>query len=91
MPPGMVETPELWSRPTKYQHVLHAEANAIEHSVTDLIGCSIFSTMFPCASCAAKIAQAGIAEVFYLDDKYRNPESEAIFKEAGIKVTQLTK
>ena len=89
--PGAAETVEMWQRPTKYEHVKHAEANALEHLTVESWGMKMFSTMYPCARCAALIARHEIKEVYYLDDKYRNPESEAIFKDAAIKVTKLTK
>lgn len=70
---------------TKYPYVVHAEANAILNSTTsDLRGCRIYTTLFPCNECAKKIAQKRIAEVIYHSDKYRDEDfhraSELIFK-----------
>ena len=79
---------------TKYPYVVHAEANAILNSTTsDLSGCRIYTTLFPCNECAKKIAQKKIEEVIYLSDKYRGEEfhqaAELIFKAAGIKTRKF--
>lgn len=55
---------------TKYAYVVHAEANAILNSSTDLLGSRIYVTLFPCNECAKLIIQSGIKEVVYLEDKY---------------------
>lgn len=90
MAPGTLETAELWQRPTKYDHVIHAEANALEHLISQDKNMRLFSTMYPCANCSAKISKYNIKEVYYLDEKYKNTESEAIFASAGIKIIKLT-
>ncbi|NOX38811.1 MAG: dCMP deaminase family protein [Calditrichaeota bacterium] len=79
---------------TKYPYVVHAEANAILNSTTsDLRGCRIYTTLFPCNECAKKIAQKKMAEVIYLSDKYRGEDfhqaSELIFKACGIQTRKL--
>ncbi len=79
---------------TKYPYVVHAEANAILNATTsDLKGCRIYTTLFPCNECAKKIAQKKIQEVVYLSDKYRGEDfhkaSELIFKAAGITTRKL--
>lgn len=51
-------------RPTKYAFVVHAEANAIVASRTDLTGCWLYCTLFPCQECAKLIIQAGIEAVY---------------------------
>ena len=56
---------------TKYPYVVHAEMNAILNApTTDLRGCSIYVTLFPCADCAKAILQSGINKVYYLENKY---------------------
>ncbi|QLY39595.1 dCMP deaminase family protein [Hujiaoplasma nucleasis] len=55
---------------TKYAYVVHAEANAILNSSTDLLDSRIYVTLFPCNECAKLIIQSGIKEVVYLEDKY---------------------
>jgi len=47
---------------TKYPYVVHAEANAILNSSTELLNSRIFVTLFPCNECAKLIIQSGIKE-----------------------------
>lgn len=59
----------------KHNYVIHAEANAILNyrgSNKDLVGATIYVTLFPCHECAKTLVQAGIGEVVYLDDKYHS-------------------
>ncbi len=79
---------------TKYPYVVHAEANAILSSTTsDLRGCKIYATLFPCNECAKQIAQKKISEVIYLSDKYRDQPfhkaSVKIFEASGISMRYL--
>jgi len=79
---------------TKYPYVVHAEANAILNATTsDLCGCRIYTTLFPCNECAKKIAQKRIQEVIYLSDKYKEEDfhkaSELIFRASGIQTRKL--
>ncbi|MBQ9058097.1 MAG: dCMP deaminase family protein [Atopobiaceae bacterium] len=58
----------------KHNYVIHAEANAILNyrgALKELSGARVYVTLFPCQECAKMLAQAGIGEVIYLDDKYR--------------------
>ncbi len=72
---------------TKYPYVVHAEMNAILNSPnTNLKGCAIYVTLFPCCECTKAILQAGIDEVHYLQDKY--PDDD-IFK-ASRKMLELS-
>lgn len=57
----------------KHNYVIHAEANAILNyrgALKDLSGATAYVTLFPCQECAKTLAQAGIGEIVYLDDKY---------------------
>ncbi len=96
---GVDETIFSWSREgewlnTKYPYVVHAEANAILNStISNLEGCRIYTTLFPCNECAKHIAQKGINEVIYLSDKHKEQDSHAasikIFDSANIKYRKL--
>ncbi len=71
---------------TKYPFVVHAEANAILNSTTDLSGATIYVSLFPCHECSKLIIQSGIKEIVYLSDKYSGTESDQAAKkmlEAG--------
>ncbi|MFZ0389312.1 MAG: dCMP deaminase family protein [Calditrichia bacterium] len=91
---GIDENQFSWERTgdwlqTKYPYVVHAEANAILNSTTsNLEGCRIYTTLFPCNECAKHIAQKGIREIIYLSDKHREQDfhlaSLQIMKAAGI-------
>lgn len=60
---------------TKYPYVCHAELNAVLNSIsTDLRNCRIYVGLFPCNECTKVIIQAGIKEIIYLSDKYRESD-----------------
>lgn len=89
-----------WSRSgdandTKYPYVVHAELNAILNTRgTSLSGARLYVALFPCNECAKAIIQAGIREVIYLSDKYRDtPATQAsrrMLETAGVKLTKST-
>jgi len=93
-PTGCSDDELPWAREgapleTKYPFVCHAELNAIlNRNSTDLIGCTIYTTLFPCNECAKAIIQSGISEVVFLSDKYRdsdaNEAARTMFRLAGV-------
>ena len=61
---------------TKYPYICHAELNAILNNIgMDLKGCRIYTALFPCNECTKAIIQAGITEVIFLSDKYKDSET----------------
>ncbi len=83
---------------TKYFFVVHAERNAILNyrgSRKDFEGARVYVDLFPCHECAKEIIQAGIKEVIYLSDKYKDTEStiasKMLFDECGVSYRQLGK
>ena len=60
---------------TKYPYVCHSELNAILNCPTSVKGAKVYVTLFPCNECAKAIIQAGIKEVIYLSDKYKDTDS----------------
>lgn len=77
---------------TKYVYVCHAELNAILNyrgSRKDMENAKIYTDLFPCNECAKLIIQAGIKEVIYLSDKYKDTDSviasKALFDVCGVK------
>lgn len=87
-----------WSRDgrfldTKYAYVVHAEANAILNTNSDLYNARIYVTLFPCNECAKLIIQSGIKEVIYLEDKYPNEDftlaSKKLMNMAGVTFRKL--
>jgi dCMP deaminase len=66
-PAGVVDRPEvLRDSETKHACTIHAEVNAIHNSARTK-GCTIYTTLAPCAQCMAQIIQAGIVAVVYGD------------------------
>lgn len=60
---------------TKYPYVCHAELNAILNFKginRDLIGSTIYITLFPCRECTKAIIQSGISNIKYLENKYKD-------------------
>ena len=78
---------------TKYGYVVHAEANAILHSVKSLEGSRCYVTLFPCNECAKLIASKKVSEVIYLSDKHQEREynrvAKKIFDLTGIKYRKI--
>lgn len=79
LPRGCSDDEFPWSREaenpldTKYPYVVHAESNAIlNKNIASLGGCKLYGTLFPCNECTKLIVQAGIEEVIYFSDKYRD-------------------
>ncbi len=65
---------------TKYPYVVHAEMNAILNAIKSVTQSRLYVSLFPCSSCAKFVAQAGVKEIIYEDDKYQNTEDDQIAK-----------
>lgn len=64
-PRGFEDLPERWNdRPFKYEHVIHAEENALLNSVIKPDGGIAFVSACPCSGCMGKLAQSQIREVW---------------------------
>jgi dCMP deaminase len=96
---GVDDAPERYEdRSIKYPLVVHAEVNAILKAHEDLSECTLFSTLYPCATCAAIIINAGIRDVvcYKRESDPRNAAhnmdwAETQFSEAGVVVQELPK
>ena len=98
-PKGCSDDEFPWNRnadegETKYPFVVHAELNAIlNNRGKSLAGSKIYVALFPCHECAKAIIQAGINEVIFLSDKYKDTVSDAnsrrMLETAGVKLTKL--
>ena len=53
----------LFDRDEKLRRTIHAEENALLFAGRPVEGCTLYMTHPPCARCAAKLIQAGIARV----------------------------
>jgi dCMP deaminase len=93
-PRGIEDTEEKLSRPKKYLYMVHAEANAIYQAARrgiSLEGCILYTTLFPCCTCAQGIIQSGIKKVVTPHPNYNHPKygiewhtSHSLLLEAGI-------
>jgi len=97
-PPRGVEDNE-WrrERPQKYLYSSHAEANLVAFAAREgirTLGCTVYVTHAPCASCARTLIQAGIREVVCGHATTSMPPEEfaaarLMFREAGVTKTML--
>ncbi len=102
MPTGCADDEMPWERSgensleTKYPFVCHAELNAILNSnIGNLVGCTVYVTLFPCNECAKAIIQSGIKKVVYYSNKYADTESIKascmLFEKCGVKTEEYKK
>ena len=99
LPRGVEDRPDRLERPAKYDLVVHAEMNAIIQCARNGIspvGCIIYSSFFPCVSCAIAIVQAGITQVVTLQPEESDEhwmesiaKSRAVFDEAGVEFLEI--
>jgi dCMP deaminase len=79
---------------TKYPYVVHAEANAVLNANSSTKNSKVYCNLFPCNECAKILIQAGIKEVIYEDDKYRDLEayqaSRRMLDLSGVKYRQYS-
>jgi dCMP deaminase len=97
MPSGVDDDQVSWDSKegldSKYLYVAHAELNAILNAKdgSALNNTKIFVTLFPCNECAKAIIQAGIKEVVYAEDKYKDTiaaqAAKKLFTLAKVKMT----
>ena len=62
-PPGFPDDKLPNIRPDKYFYMVHAEANAIATTTTNLKGCTLYCTLAPCVDCAKLLLTAGIVRI----------------------------
>lgn len=80
----------LVDRETKYDIIVHAEANALMFANKSVEGCTLYTWPFqPCSRCASLIIQSGITRVVSVihdDERWKKNFELArqLFKEAGI-------
>ncbi len=74
-----------------YEHVYHAETNAISKLAKygqAVEGAHLFVTATPCIECSKLIAQTGISHVFY-DEPYKNKKGLKLLRKCKIKLTRI--
>lgn len=100
-PRGCSDDEFPWTRPEKYDYVIHAEQNAIINSTTPLKGCILYlyseNGYYPCNECAKLISQAGICEVVlkFVENenenykRYKRDITKKIFSANGVNIRVL--
>ena len=89
-PKNIQDNDRLFDRETKYNIVVHAEANALMFASKSVEGCTLYTWPFqPCSKCAALIIQSGIKRVVTVvqnDDRWEKnfKISKELFSEAGV-------
>jgi len=90
-PKGVDDNSEkLLDRETKYNTIVHAEANALMFANSSVEGCTLYTYPFqPCSRCAGLIIQSGIKRIVSISNNNKNWEenfklSRQLFKESGI-------
>ena len=78
-PPACVDDNAVnWDRPYKYDIMLHAEDNAIDHSPPSLDNATLYVTGLPCKRCMLRILSKRIPRVVYLDRTYDKGSMQAV-------------
>lgn len=101
LPRGIEDTFErLNNRELKYPLICHAEENAILHAArigVSLKGCTVYCTWPPCTRCARSLVQAGVSQVvtpagITMPERWAQDIqlSQALFQEAGVRVTEVS-
>ena len=72
-------------------YAVHGEQNAILNAMKtgeDLKGAVLYVNTYPCVTCFKLTVQAGIKEVYYIDE-YENEFTKQMAKEAGVELVKL--
>ena len=92
-PQGVEDSEErLVDRETKYDIIVHAEANALMFAKTSLEGCTLYTWPFqPCSRCAGLIIQSGITRVVSVihgEDRWKKniATSRKMLEESNVKM-----
>lgn len=67
---------------------VHAEINALIKCRVDDNNKVMFTTCYPCKTCAKAIVNSGFSRIYYLGDYRDMGESKIVFKRAGIEVVK---
>lgn len=93
-PPGIADDERLNDRDVKYRLIVHAEINAIRNARFPVAGATLYTTKFPCDSCAKEIVSAGIQRVVSPEPDWDCPRwgestsfARGVFEEARIEIS----
>ena len=80
-PPRSIRDNDVnWDRPYKYDFIVHAEENAIDHCLRSPNNATLDVTAIPCPNCMLKIVQYGIKKVVYFHNKSLDLDKESMTK-----------
>jgi len=71
---------------------VHAEANALLQCAkfgASTAGADIYVSHFPCIQCTKSIIQAGIKNLYYLNDYHTSDYAKELLEHAGISIRQV--
>lgn len=94
-PKNIQDNDRLFDRETKYNIVVHAEANALLFANKSIEGCTLYTWPFqPCSKCAALIIQSGVKRVVTVvqnDDRWKEnfAISRLLFTEASVELDYI--
>ena len=91
-PPKKINDHDItWTRPEKYDFIVHAEVNAIQHARGNLENSTIYVTAKPCKSCMLNIVSSGIKRVVYFPFKSKDKNSMLCSTEISEKTSKIAK
>jgi dCMP deaminase len=90
-PRGIKDTEINWARPDKYDYIIHAEENAIDHSSASLQGATLYVTGKPCKKCMLRIITTGIKKVVFFNHVVSDKGSMFKNGEIGDKTDEIAK
>lgn len=76
--PNFPDNEENWSRPRKYDLVIHAELNAVLYARQPMDGCAVYCTLQPCKDCTKALLASGIKNIFYSESRHDKIAEELI-------------
>jgi dCMP deaminase len=75
-PPKKIKDTDItWTRPEKYDFIVHSEVNAIQHAHGNLENSTMYVTAKPCKSCMLHIVSSGIGRVVYFPFRPKDKSS----------------
>lgn len=91
-PPKKIKDADIpWTRPEKYDFVVHAEVNAIQHAHGNLENSTIYVTAKPCKYCMLSIVSSGIKRVVYFPYVSNDKNSMLSDQEISFKTDKIAK
>lgn len=93
-PPGHDDSPELYAdRGYKYQHVVHAEINALNFLGSPATGFTLYTSFPCCPDCVERTGKAGVGRIVYprLDVSGRDASWAAEWRERLEKAQEVAK